>query len=80
MLGKNDWDGYEHCAVGALEVATAELGLSNRQQGDAQYALSDYLGGGSITGWNDTLGRTEDEVREGLLMAAKDLRNSVNHE
>lgn len=32
---------------------------------------------GSIEGWNDTHGRTEGEVRDAMLLCAKDLRNKA---
>jgi hypothetical protein len=41
---------------------------------DAWEALAQHVGGGVIE-WNDTPGRTQDEVVEALLQAAKKLRN-----
>lgn len=66
-----------HCAVGAIRMST-ENSTEARQ---AEAALREYLiAEGHITAWsvpkwNDVLGRTAEEVRESMLLAAKHLRN-----
>lgn len=74
-LRTNGWcqhaerDGRSHCAVGAIR----ELRGSWNEPDHAR-AAEDYLrraiGGGRIDEWNDTPGRTADEVIEALHAAA----------
>jgi hypothetical protein len=65
---------HTHCALGAIEVAAAELGLVERIRLLAAGFLGDKVGG-HIPRFNDAKETTKEDVLEALMLAAKDLRN-----
>lgn len=80
----NAHSNMSHCALGAIAVAVQR---NDRLYRKSQEVLESFLSekypelradGGRVrtAEWNDMLGRTAEEVREALLMAAKDLRNN----
>lgn len=65
-----------HCAVGALGAASVQLGLTTLDDpwtGEAMFraenALANHIGS-SVVYWNDSPGRTADEVAEAMRKAA----------
>jgi hypothetical protein len=81
--GTNKIDGY--CAIGAIQHVALSGVRSDLQQAasDAAFHAQDHLKRClglnlnlmSIPGWNDADGRTQEEVVEAMLHAAKELRN-----
>jgi len=67
------------CLLGILDVAAIKVGGQMAVYSMAHNMIIDTLTteiGGSIPAWNDTPGRTLDEVIEILKSTSKDLRNS----
>lgn len=65
------------CALGAIEVGSLDLEVLDRLDGQsaATTALLAHLGVASIPGFNDAAETTQDMVVDGMLEAAKKLRN-----
>lgn len=67
---------YELCASEALWYAAVGLQGSNwTTWSNVIAAMKDHLQGPSIIKWNDTLGRTKEEVISTMRAAAQDLRD-----
>jgi hypothetical protein len=79
LLTRGWTQGAYHRPTGEVCLSTALRIFDCSQDGtirvNARAALSQYLGGASLTDWNDDPERTEGEVRDALLHTAKDLRN-----
>ena len=60
-------DGHDkYCMAGALYHASSQIRMANKDihgiYESAFLHISDEIGGGSIVEWNDTTGRTQEEV------------------